>query len=225
MASKTKSSEGVAPEGVGILLAGGASSRMGGGDKCLLPLGDRPLLAHVIERLRPQIRSLVINANGDHARFAQFGLPVVADLIGGRQGPLAGVHAGIVWTRANHPQTRFVITAATDTPFFPHDLVEKFLAALGAGEPRLVVARSAEGLHPVFGLWPIALAPALEDSLERGERKVSAWVKEHSAEEVFFEAGEIGGRRLDPFFNLNQPADFAAAEALLAREARLDAGG
>jgi molybdopterin-guanine dinucleotide biosynthesis protein A len=212
-------------EGVGILLAGGASTRMGGGVKCLLPLAGRPLLRHVIERLRPQVEALVINANDDAARFAQFGLPVVPDSIGGRQGPLAGVHAGIAWARANHPEARFVITAAADTPFFPDDLVQNFLAALGSGPPKLLVARSEEGLHPVFGLWPIALAPALEDALARGERKVSAWVKEHGAEEVYFPVAEIGGRRLDPFFNLNEPADFAAAEALLAREVRPDADG
>ena len=212
-------------EGVGILLAGGASTRMGGGDKCLLPLGGRPLLRHVIERLRPQVEALVINANEDPVRFAQFGLPAIPDLIGGRQGPLAGVHAGIAWARANYPEARFVITAAADTPFFPSDLVDRFLAALGSGEPKLVVASSEQGLHPVFGLWPVALASALEDSLRRGERKVSAWVTEHGAEEVYFPAAKIGGRKLDPFFNLNRPEDFAEAEALLAQEARRDAGG
>jgi molybdopterin-guanine dinucleotide biosynthesis protein A len=220
MASKARS-----PEGVGILLAGGTSTRMGGGDKCLLPFGNRPLLAHVIERLRPQIGSLVINANDDAARFAQFGLEVIPDLIGDRQGPLAGVHAGISWTRDNHPEARFVITAAADTPFLPDDLVERFLAALDDGESRLVVASSAEGAHPVFGLWPVALAPTLEDSLSSGQRKVSAWGRKHGAEEVFFEAAEIGGRRIDPFFNLNRPEDFAEAEALLRSQPRSDAGG
>jgi molybdopterin-guanine dinucleotide biosynthesis protein A len=198
---------------------------MGGGDKCLLPLAGRPLLAHVIERLRPQVGSVVINANDNAAGFAQFGLKVIPDLIGGRQGPLAGVHAGIEWTRANRPEARFVITAAADTPFFPDELVQRFLAALGDNEPRLQVARSEEGLHPVFGLWPVSLAPALQDSLRRGERKVSAWVKEHSADEVFFAAVEIGGSRIDPFFNLNRPQDFAEADALLRLQARRDAGG
>ena len=215
----------IASEGVGILLAGGASTRMGGGVKCLLPLAGRPVLAHVIERLRPQIAQLVINANDDHAKFAQFGLPVISDVIGGRQGPLAGVHAGIVWARANLPEARFVITAAADTPFFPDDLVQRFRAALGNSEPRLMVASSEENVHPVFGLWPVSLAAALERSLERGERKVSAWVKEHGAEEVYFPPSEIGGCAVDPFFNLNRPEDFAEAEALLAREAPRDADG
>jgi molybdopterin-guanine dinucleotide biosynthesis protein A len=213
------------PEGVGVLLAGGASTRMGGGVKCLAPLAGRPLLTYVIERLSPQVGTLVINANDDPAGVAQFGLPVVPDVIGGRQGPLAGVHAGLLWARANRPEARFVITAAADTPFFPADLVERFIAALGGGEPKLVVAASEEGLHPVFGLWPLSLAPALEDSLLRAERKVSAWVKEHGAEKVYFPAVEIGDRKVDPFFNLNRPEDFAQAEALLAPEARRDADG
>jgi molybdenum cofactor guanylyltransferase len=103
---------------VGVLLAGGKSSRMGGGDKCLLPLAGRPMLNHIVERLRSQVSELVLNANGDLARFAGFGLPIVVDRLSGRAGPLAGVHAGIEWAIANRPESRFVVTAATDTPFF-----------------------------------------------------------------------------------------------------------
>ena len=145
---------------VGVLLAGGKSSRMGGGDKCLLPLAGAPMLAHIIDRLRPQVSDLILNANGDLARFAAFGLPIVEDRLGGHAGPLAGVHAGIEWATANRPESRFVVTAATDTPFFPADLVARFRASLGDAEPRLLVARSEEGVHPVFGLWPVSLAPA-----------------------------------------------------------------
>lgn len=124
------------PEGVvGILLAGGRSSRMGGGDKCLLPLVGQPLLAHVIERLRPQVSDIVINANGDLSRFAPFGLPLVPDRLGDHAGPLAGVHAGIEWALANRSRSRFVITAATDTPFFPSDLVSGFCTAINGAEP------------------------------------------------------------------------------------------
>src|SRR6478736_204014 len=117
---------------VGVLLAGGKSSRMGGGDKCLLPLAGKPMLTRIIDRL------------------------------GGQIGPLAGVHAGIEWATTNRPGNRFVITAATDTPFFPTDLVARFLASLEGGEPKIMVARSEEGVHPVFGLWPVSLAPAIE---------------------------------------------------------------
>src|SRR5262249_875448 len=104
---------------VGVLLAGGKSSRMGGGDKCLLPLAGKPMLTHIIERLRPQGSDLVLTPNGGVSRFAPFGLTIVMDRLCGQVGPLGGVHAGIEWVTANRPGTRFVITAATDTPFFP----------------------------------------------------------------------------------------------------------
>ncbi len=115
---------------VGVILAGGRSSRMGGGDKCLLPLAGRPVLASVIARLRSQVSDIVINANGEPARFARFGLPVVADSVAGFAGPLAGVHAGLEWVKANRPGTRYVVTVASDTPFFPEDLVQRFLSEL-----------------------------------------------------------------------------------------------
>ena len=133
---------------VGVLLAGGRSSRMGGGDKCLLPLGGRPMLAHIIDRLRPQVSDLVINANGDVARFAAFDLPVIEDRLEGQAGPLAGVHAGIEWAQFNRPRSRFIVTAATDTPFFPADIIARFRAAIGDAEPRLLVARSEEESVP-----------------------------------------------------------------------------
>jgi molybdenum cofactor guanylyltransferase len=204
------------PERVaGVVLAGGRSTRMGGGDKCLLPLAGLPLLARVIGRLRPQAGNLVINANGDHARLASFGLPVVADSIAGQAGPLAGVHAGLEWAKANVPGASHIVTAAGDTPFFPTDLVERFLAALAQDKNRICVARSEEGMHPVFGLWPLAAAGEMEISLRQGARKVSAWVRQHGALEVFFPPVMIGGRPIDPFFNLNRPEDLAEAEALL----------
>lgn len=204
------------PEAVlGVLLAGGKSSRMGGGDKCLQPLAGVPMLTHVLERLRPQVSELILNANGDLARFAAFGLPIVKDRIGDHAGPLAGIHAALEWAIANRPESRFVITAATDTPFFPTDLVARFLASLAGGEPRLLIARSEEGVHPIFGLWPVSLVLELEKSLTNGMLKVQAWVREHQAQEIFFPKMEIGGRKIDPFFNLNRPEDLAEAEAVL----------
>ena len=204
------------PERVaGVVLAGGRSSRMGGGDKCLLPLAGISLLARVIERLRPQAGDLAINANGEHARFASFGLPVIADSIAGHAGPLAGVHAGLEWAKADVPGASHVVTVAGDTPFFPTDLVQRFLAALAQDSGRICVARSKEGVHPVFGLWPVAMAGEIETSLRQGARKVSAWVAHHSAIEVFFPPVMIGGRPIDPFFNINRPEDLAEAEALL----------
>ena len=187
---------------------------MGGGDKCLRMLGGQPILARIIERLKPQVSDMVLNANGDPSRFAAFGLPVVADSIAGFAGPLAGVRAGLEWVEANRPGIRYAVTVATDTPFFPADLVQRFLAAL-ADAPSLLVARSGEGTHPVIGLWPVSLAAALETSLKQGERKVGAWVAAHGAIEVSFPEAEIGGRRIDPFFNINEPDHLAAADALL----------
>jgi molybdopterin-guanine dinucleotide biosynthesis protein A len=138
---------------IGVLLAGGRSSRFGGGDKCLSALAGKPLLAHAIERFRPQVETLVLNANGDARRFASFGLPVIADYasarIGDFAGPLAGVLAGMEWTRAHRPEARCRVTAATDTPFFPLDLVARLAEA--ADGRALAVAKSESGVHPVSG--------------------------------------------------------------------------
>ncbi|MEM8575023.1 MAG: molybdenum cofactor guanylyltransferase MobA [Pseudomonadota bacterium] len=199
---------------VGVLLAGGKSSRMGGGDKCLRELGGKQILARVIERLCPQVSELVINANGDPSRFASFGLPVISDDITGFQGPLAGVHASLQWVKANRPNSEFVVTVATDTPFFPEDLVHRLV---GARDPSssFRIAQSDKGTHPVIGLWPIELADALANSLRRGERKVTSWTKDHGAQPVFFSEIDVGGRKIDPFFNINAPEDLAEAEGLL----------
>jgi molybdenum cofactor guanylyltransferase len=208
------------PEGViGIVLAGGKSSRMGGGDKALLPLGGRPLLAHVIGRLLPQVAEIVLNANDDLGRFAALGLPLIADRLHGQMGPLAGIHAGLAWAKANRPDSRFIITVAADTPFFPADLVSRLCAATDKANPTLVVARSDSGVHPVFGLWPVSLAAHLEDSLRRGARKALDFVAAHRAKEVVFPPVEIGGRAVDPFFNINRPEDLAEAETLLSATA------
>jgi molybdopterin-guanine dinucleotide biosynthesis protein A len=128
---------------------------------------------------------------------------------------LAGIHAGIAWAKANRPNAKFVISAATDTPFLPIDLVGRFGAERGKHGETLVVARSEAGLHPVFGSWPVLLAADLEAALRRGERKAQDWVRAHGAREVFFPAVKIGGRYVDPFFNINRPDDLAEAEALL----------
>jgi molybdopterin-guanine dinucleotide biosynthesis protein A len=180
-------------------------------------LGGRPILARIVERLAPQVSGMVINANGDPSRFAPFALPVVADSIAGFAGPLAGVHAGLEWVKTNRPGIRYAVTVAADTPFFPADLVARFLAALPAA-PALMVARSAEGVHPVIGLWPVALASALENALEAGARKVGAFTEEHGAIEVDFPPIEIGRRPVDPFFNINRPGDLAEADSLLRDE-------
>jgi molybdopterin-guanine dinucleotide biosynthesis protein A len=200
---------------VGVLLAGGRSSRMGGGDKCLLRLGGRPLLAHAIERLRPQVETLVLNANGHPSRFASFGLPVVADSVEDFAGPLAGVLAGMEWAKAHRPDARCIVTAATDTPFFPAELVARLRQAVAGRDDTLAIARSEDGEHYAFGLWPCALAPYLRRALDEGHRKAGDFIHTHGAIFVDFEPQRIGATSLDPFFNINEQRDLARAEALL----------
>jgi molybdenum cofactor guanylyltransferase len=196
---------------VGVLLAGGLARRMGGGDKCLRPLGDRPILTQVIERARPQVAALVLNANGDPARFAAFGLPVAADVVEGFAGPLAGVLTGMEWAGARRPDCPWIATIATDTPFFPADLVARMLSAVEHAGADLACAASGGRAHPVFGLWPVRLAGALRAAmLEEGIRKVDVWTARHRLVEVDFPTAPI-----DPFFNTNRPEDLAEAERLL----------
>lgn len=199
---------------VGCVLAGGLARRMGGGDKTLKVLAGRPMLAHVIERLTPQVRSIMLNANGDPVRFSAFGLPVEADPVEGFAGPLAGVLAGLEWARANEPAAEFVVSVAGDTPFFPKDLVARLLSA-SLSPHDIVLARSDEGMHPVFGLWPVSLADDLKDFLEKGEtRKVLAFVDRHPNRSAGFDATRTGSATFDPFFNINTPEELETAEAL-----------
>ncbi|GBD44751.1 Molybdenum cofactor guanylyltransferase [bacterium HR40] len=198
---------------VGVILAGGLARRMGGGDKCLLPLGERPLLWHVIERARPQVAALALNANGDPARFASFGLPVVADGIEGFAGPLAGVLAGMDWALAQVPEADWLVTFASDTPFFPLDLVARLRAAVDANRAELACASSGGRRHPVFGLWPLALRDALERAMrEEGIRKIDLFTADHRLAIVDWPVEPF-----DPFFNVNRPEDLDEARRLLAR--------
>ncbi|MGI9510514.1 MAG: molybdenum cofactor guanylyltransferase MobA [Geminicoccaceae bacterium] len=197
---------------VGVLLAGGKARRMGGGDKCLRPLAGRPILMHVIERARPQVDALVLNANGDPARFAAFGLPVLPDVVDGFAGPLAGVLTGMEWAAANRPDCPWIVTIATDTPFFPEDLVEGMMTALQRNNAELACAVSGARAHPVFGLWPVGLAPALRAAMVDEEiRKVDRFTGRYRLAEA-----EFALEPFDPFFNTNRPEDLDEAERLLA---------
>lgn len=200
------------PDVVGVLLAGGRSRRMGGGDKCLAALGGETLLSRAVARARPQVGPLLLNANGDPARFSGYGLPVAADVVEGFHGPLAGVLTGMDWAAEHAPAARWIATFATDAPFFPLDLVDRLLAAVEGAAADLACARSAGRTHPVFGLWPVALAGDLRSALvDEGLRKIDAWTARHRLAEVSFPAGPS-----DPFFNLNSPEDLAAAARLVA---------
>jgi molybdenum cofactor guanylyltransferase len=203
----------------GVLLAGGQSRRMGGGDKGLLELAGRPMLAHVICRLTPQVGRVVINANGDPARFDAFGLPVVPDTIGGFVGPLAGVLAGMRWAAANTPEARWVVTAAGDAPLLPSDLVQRLLKAISKRPGAIALAQSHGELHPVIGLWPVALAQDLEEQLRGGVRKVLAWTDKHGTIPVPFPPAHVCGIDIDPFFNANTPQELDQLRAMLGKKA------
>ncbi|MEJ8574404.1 molybdenum cofactor guanylyltransferase MobA [Microbaculum marinum] len=200
---------------VGCVLAGGLSRRMGGGDKSLRDLGGQPMLARVLDRLKPQVGEFVINANGDPDRFAAFGAPVTPDPVPGFAGPLAGVLAGMRWAERHAPKARWVVTVATDTPFFPANLVTRLVGAAGHHETMIALAKSGDRVHPVFGLWPVALADDLEAAIRDEElRKVLVWVHRHPHVEVIFSGPVIDGTEIDPFFNVNTPEDMEVAEAL-----------
>jgi len=196
---------------VGLLLAGGQSRRMGGGDKALRLLAGQTLLDRVIARVKPQVAALVLNANGDPARFARFGLPVVADSIADFAGPLAGILAGLDWTAANRPDCAFVVSLATDAPFLPTDLVARLVGGMNEAAAELACAASAGQPHPVIGLWPVRLRDKLRRALaEEGVRKVDVWTARYRLATVDFPVTAI-----DPFFNANRPEDLDRAAALL----------
>ncbi len=201
---------------LGVILAGGKATRMGGGDKALLPLGGVRMIDRVTARLAPQCDGLALNANGDPARFADLGLPVLPDSLPDHPGPLAGVLAGL--DHAAALGRTHIVSAAADTPFFPADLVARlFAAAAAANAPIALAATPGErgrDRHPTFGLWPVALREDLRAALIGGLRKIVRWTDAHGAADAVFslEAG-------DPFFNVNTPEDLAAAEARLRAEA------
>lgn len=196
---------------LGVILAGGLATRMGGGDKSLRALQGRPILAHVIERLRPQVEAMALNANGDPTRLANWGLPVIPDSVDGFAGPLAGVLAGLDW--AAERGGAGIVTVAADTPFFPADLADRLVAGAEAQGTPIALAATPEGdrinRHPTFGLWPVALRDDLRDALNEGLRKVVLWTDRHGAATVPFPTEPF-----DPFFNINTPEDLATAEVL-----------
>jgi molybdopterin-guanine dinucleotide biosynthesis protein A len=201
----------IVPGVAGVILAGGRARRMGGGDKCLHRLGGKTILEHVIDRARPQVSRLVLNANGDPGRFAEFGLPVAGDVIGGFAGPLAGILTGLEWARGHAPDCPWVASFATDTPFLPEDFVPRMLAAVTQANADIACAASGGRSHPVFGLWPVRLAGELRRALaDEDIRKIDLWTARYSLVTVEFRA-----EPRDPFFNVNRPNDLAVAERML----------
>jgi molybdopterin-guanine dinucleotide biosynthesis protein A len=205
-----------APPTPGVLLAGGLARRMGGGDKPMRQIGGRTILARAIARLKPQCEGLILNANGDPARFKDFGLPVIADTVENHPGPLAGILASLDWAAVNRPEVSWVLSVAADCPFLPRDLVARLHHARAEQDAELAVAASGGRSHPVIGLWRVALRDELRHALVVEDiRKVDRWTARYRLATVTWPA-----EPLDPFFNANTVDDLAEAERL----AKLDGG-
>ncbi len=207
----------------GVVLAGGRARRFGGElDKALLELGGRRLVDRTIERARPQTARLILNANGDPARFGALDVPIVPDVIGGFAGPLAGVHAALLWARATAPACTHVASFAVDTPFFDLDLVQRLAEALDSTRARIATAASNERLHPAFTLWPLDLAEPIEQALAGGHSPaLGAFIARFDPVTVDYSRRD----GLDPFFNINTPGDLSRAEGQLTKFDSASCGG
>ena len=198
---------------LGLVLAGGLARRMGGGDKPLTRIGGATILSRVLERLKPQCTRVVLNANGDPARFADTGLPVIPDDVPGFAGPLAGILAGLDWAATHVPEVAYVASVPGDCPFLPRDVVARLHQARDASAQPLACARSGEWRHPVVGVWPVALRADLRHALTKEDlRKIELWTARHGVALADWPAEPV-----DPFFNVNTPEDAAAAESLAAQ--------
>jgi molybdopterin-guanine dinucleotide biosynthesis protein A len=195
------------PPTLGLILAGGLARRMGGGDKALIEIGGRTILDCVLETMTPQCDGIILNANGDPARFARFGLPVVPDDIPDFAGPLAGVLAGLDWAAAHRPDLEWMVSMPGDCPFLPSDLVGRLHTARAAEGTPLACAKSGEWRHPVAGLWPVTLRADLRRALvDEDLHKIEVWTARHG-----IAIAEWPDRPVDPFFNVNTPEDRARA--------------
>lgn len=193
-----------------VILAGGRSSRMGGGDKCLLPMNGKSLIAHVLAAIAPQTGDILINTNNDPAAYLKFGMPVLPDVIPGFQGPLAGLLTGMLWSRRRHPRQAYILSVAGDVPLLPPDLVAQLARNLTDQKADIAIARCAQGLHPTIGLWPVDLADRLEhDLMETALRAMREWSGQFRVAEVTFASASL--------ININTPAELAACRGPLAQ--------
>ena len=199
------------PSTLGLVLAGGLARRMGGGDKALIAIGGVAILDRVLGLLGPACAEIILNANGDPARFARYGLPVIPDSVPDFAGPLAGILAGLDWAAAHAPDIAWIASTPGDCPFLPHDLVPRLHAARQRAGALLACARSGDWRHPVVGLWPVALREDLRHALvDEGLRKIEVWTARHGVAIADWPAKPV-----DPFFNVNTPEDAAQAELLV----------
>ena len=201
------------PQTFGVVLAGGLARRLGGGDKAHRRIGGRTILERVLDRLRTQCAGLILNANVEAERFADTGLPVTADSLPDFPGPLAGILAGLDWAAKHAPDIEWVVSAPSDCPFLPRDLVARLHEARLYADAELACAGSRNRRHPVVGLWPAALREDLRRALtSEGVRKVGEWAMRYALAVAEWPAGPV-----DPFFNINTPQDLIEAEQLAAR--------
>ena len=197
----------------GIILAGGLSRRMGGGDKGLLMLGKTTIIERVIDKISPQVGSLAININGDSSRFPDYKLPIIPDSIKGYLGPLSGILAGMEWAFKNG--NRYIATVAADTPFLPDDLIKRLHAMVKSKNLNIGIAASRilSGddvfIHPTFGIWEVALKDDLRDALANDTRKIMFWAKKFKLDYYYFDTND---KLSDPFFNINTPDDLEEAK-------------
>jgi molybdenum cofactor guanylyltransferase len=199
------------PPTLGLVLAGGLARRMGGGDKAMIRIGGKTILERVLARLRPACVHMVLNANGDPARFASTGLPVVADSVPDFAGPLAGILAGLDWAAENAPHLEWMASVPGDCPFLPEDFVARLHAVRAEEDKPLACAQSGDWRHPVVGLWPMALREDLRHAVvAEGLRKIEVWTARHGVAIAAWP-----DKPLDPFFNVNTPEDAATAERLV----------
>jgi molybdopterin-guanine dinucleotide biosynthesis protein A len=202
-----------APPTLGLVLAGGLARRMGGGDKARIKIGSASILQRALACLSPQCSRVIINANGDATRFADTGLPVVADSVPDFAGPLAGILAGLDWAAQNTPNLEWLVSVPGDCPFLPKDLVTRLHEARATANVRLACARSGEWRHPVVGLWPVKLREDLRHALiDENLHKIELWTARHGIAIAAWPTTPI-----DPFFNVNTPKDVAQAEAIAAK--------
>jgi molybdenum cofactor guanylyltransferase len=199
---------------LGLVLAGGLARRMGGGDKARIRIAGKTILERVLARLAPQCGSMILNANGDPARFGDTGLPVVPDTVPGFAGPLAGILAGLEWAATNAPEVTDVVSVPGDCPFLPSDLVPRLEQARKAAGLPLACARSGDWRHPVIGLWPVGLRGDLRTALVEDDlRKIEAWTARHGVAIADWPAVPF-----DPFFNVNTPEDAAEAQHIASQQ-------
>ena len=203
----------------GIILAGGLSRRMGGGDKGLLMLGETSIIERVIDKILPQVGSLAININGDSSRFPDYKLPIIPDSIKGYLGPLSGILAGMEWAFKNG--NRYIATVAADTPFLPDDLIKRLHAMVRSKNLNIGIAASRilSGddvfIHPTFGIWEVALKDDLRDALANDTRKIMFWAKKFKLDYYYFDTID---KLSDPFFNINTPDDLEEAKYRLKKD-------